>query len=260
MPVRFESAFALFLVLAGGELQAQGFQYAAGTGSFDVVSTTKIAQEAMGQKQEIEIASSQILTLAIVKKAGDTLGLSVRVDSIEVNHSVGGPVDVSAVQGLTVSADLSPRGAVHTVQVPEGLDVNQADQLARLMPPVLGVLKVGTTWVDTIAGDVTQSGLVMQRRIITTARVAGDTVANGERGWRIVRESRTTVAGSGEVQGQPLSVEGTGTGGGTWVVSSNGRFLGATLSDEMSTRVTMSATGMEVNGITTAVTTVSRRG
>lgn len=260
MTVRFGSTLAMALLLAGGSAQAQRFQYAAGTSAFDVSSTTKIAQEVMGQKQEMEITSTQLLTLGIARKGGDTIAFTVRIDSIGVHHSAMGAVDVSRMQGLTVSADLGRDGEVHAVQAPDDLEGVQADQLARLMPRVRGMLKVGTVWVDTLAGDVMQSGLKLKRSIITTSRVLGDTVANGERAWRISREALTSVAGSGEVQGQPMTVEGTGTGSGTWIVSGKGQYLGAALADELKTKVTMSANGMEVHGTTSSTTTVSRRG
>lgn len=259
MIVRFGSTFAIALVLAAGPAQAQGFQYAAGTGAFDVVSITKIAQEAMGQKQEMEITSNQRLTLGIARTGRDSLGLSVRIDSIAVQHSAMGNVDMSAMQGLTVTADLAQDGTVRAVHAPEGIEGNQADQLARLMPRVRGTLKVGSTWVDTLSGEVKQSGLTLQRKIITTSRVVGDTVAHGQKAWRVSREAQTSIAGSGEVQGQPMAVEGNGTGTGTWLVTSRGAFLGATLSDSMATKVTMAASGIEVTGSTTATTTVSRR-
>jgi hypothetical protein len=259
MIVRFGSTVVLALTVAAGTAQAQGFQYTADSGAFDVVSATKTAQEAMGQKQEVEISSSQRLTVGVTRRSGDSLGLSVRIDSIAVRHSAIGDVDVSTMQGLTINADLARDGLVRAVHAPEGVDANLADQIARLMPRVRASLKVGAVWADTLAGEVLQGGLTLQRKVVTTSRVVGDTVANGQKAWRIAREAQTSVAGSGEVQGQPMTVEGNGTGTGTWVVTGAGAFLGASLSDTMATKVTMAANGIEVTGSTTATTTVSRR-
>ena len=48
---------------------AQGFEYAPGSARYRVVQTTKAAQEIMGQKQEIESSSNQVMTVTLARSA-----------------------------------------------------------------------------------------------------------------------------------------------------------------------------------------------
>ena len=52
---------------------AQSFEYAAGTGQYRITLKTKIAQEAMGQKQEFESSSNQLVTITLARQSKDTI-------------------------------------------------------------------------------------------------------------------------------------------------------------------------------------------
>lgn len=245
-------------LLGAGSAGAQGFRYAEGTGAYQVTVQVSSTQETAGQKAEVQVKSRQRLTLGIAKHGKDTLDFSVRIDSITMEHSQAGAVDLSKLVGTTVTAALTPAGRVLGVHPAPGLDGAQADQMVRFLPHVGGALRVGATWTDTLAGKVEQGGLTVDRQIITTQRVVGDTVVHGEKGWRILRDAKSRITGSGVTQGQAIALEGTSTGGGTYVVTTAGLFLGAALTDHTESKFTMAANGVQVGTITNAMATVER--
>ena len=63
---RFVAALALAVPALAG---AQSFEYAPGTSQYRVVQSTKAAQEVMGQKNEIESQSTQVVSIKLTRAA-----------------------------------------------------------------------------------------------------------------------------------------------------------------------------------------------
>lgn len=248
MKVRSTAALAaLLLASAAGSAQAQGFEYAAGASRYKIVSTQKMTQEAMGQKQDIDINGEQLITLDVAKKAKDTLAVSVTLDSISLTNSMMGAMDVSKAKGAKVTSLISPRGIVYSTTVPDsGAAADIGDELARILPRIGSSLAVGATWVDTLSGKVKRNGIDMDRTVISTSKVVGDTTYGGEKAWKIERVAATTMSGNGSAQGQPISMEGTSNGTGFIYVSPSGAFLGGDTKDEAKMKITLVANGMEI--------------
>ncbi len=78
-------AFLLLLPAAAG---AQAFAYAPGSAQYRVSQSTKISQTVMGQVQEFETSSNQLMSLTLARAAKDTLAMAIVVDSI---HALGSP-------------------------------------------------------------------------------------------------------------------------------------------------------------------------
>ncbi|MEX2179932.1 MAG: hypothetical protein WD801_14555 [Gemmatimonadaceae bacterium] len=101
-------AFALGLALPATVI-AQGFEYAAGTGQYRVSSTTAGTQEAMGQTQEFDTSSDQLLTLTVARAHRDTLLVTTVIDSMAAVGPMGmTPPGLDKLIGLRVLARTSP--------------------------------------------------------------------------------------------------------------------------------------------------------
>src|SRR5687768_4369625 len=82
---------------------AQGFEYAPGTTRYRVTQTSKITQEMMGQKQEGQSLTNQVLTVTISRVARDTIAAVLVLDSITSSNTMGVPTpSLDRFHGLTV--------------------------------------------------------------------------------------------------------------------------------------------------------------
>jgi hypothetical protein len=255
-------AFAAAAVLTAGPLGAQQFQYAPGTSQYRLTAVNKLTQEAQGQKVEQEVTSEQKLTVVLGRQSRDTLSFAMTLDSAKVQTSAGVAPDLSALIGLKVTGALSPIGLVYVTKPPEGPGSEMtrplADELSRFLPRLRPALSVGTTWTDTTSGKVDQMGISLDRTVITTSKVVGDTTYLGERAWKIDRMTLTTFAGTGTAEGQPLTMEGTSKGTDNIFVARNGTYLGGLMNSAARIKVTLAANGMEVGLTQSQNTTITR--
>jgi hypothetical protein len=262
MKLRTLSAVVLTAAIIVEPLPAQRFEYAPGTSQYRLTAVNKLTQEAQGQKVEQEVTSDQKLTITLGRQGRDTLSFAMTLDSAKVQTSAGPAPDLSAILGLKVTGALSPIGVVYVTRPPEGPTSPMAgpiaDEMSRFLPRLRPTLAVGTTWTDTTAGKVNQMGISLDRTVITTSKVVGDTTYNGERAWRIDRTTQATFAGSGTSEGQPLTMEGTAKGTDNLFVARSGTYLGGLLSNAATIKVTLVANGMEVGLTQNQSTTITR--
>ena len=249
-------------VVTAGPLDAQQFQYAPGTSRYRLTAVNKLTQEAQGQKVEQEVTSEQKLTVVLGRQAADTLSFAMTLDSAKVQTSAGPAPDLSALIGLKVTGALSPFGVVYVAKGPEGpgseMSGPLADEMSRFLPRLRPALAIGTSWTDTTSGKVAQMGISLDRTVISTSKVVGDTTYQGERAWRIERATQATFAGTGTTQGQPLTMAGTSKGSDNLFVARNGIYLGGLMSNAATIKVTLVATGMEVGLTQNQSTTITR--
>jgi hypothetical protein len=250
---------ALFL-LAGAPAAAMAqFSYAPGTSQYRITSSMKGAQEVMGQRQEMESSSNQLITVAVARANRDTLQVTTTMDSIVVVGPMGmTPPGVDKMRGAKVVARVSPTGQVYsvTMPVPDSIQdaANLTYEMSNVLPKMRGNAAAGATWTDTTSRKVTNGGIELDRSTIATYTVAGDTTVSGQKAWKVARTSKTTLSGSGAQGGQPMTVEGTSQGNGAMFVTANGNFLGYTNQEMVNLKVVLAANGMEV-GITQDATT-----
>ena len=254
MKARSATTFALLAVAVAGTAQAQSFEYAPGASRYKVVTQQKMTQEAMGQKQDVEINGEQMISVNVGKKSKDTLSVDVVLDSISLTNSMQGAMDVSKAKGVKVTSLIGPTGLVYSTTVPDsGAAADVGDELARILPRVSGALRVGAEWTDTLTGKQKRQGLDVDRTVISKSKVVGDTTINGEKAWKIERSSEAKMSGQGSTQGQPISMEGTSTGSGFVYVTPKGNFVAADSKDDVKMKITLVANGMEI-GMTMANT------
>jgi hypothetical protein len=259
MQLRSLSVVAAAAVLAAIPAEAQ---YGPGTSQYRLKAVNKLTQEAQGQKVEQEVISEQKLTITLGRQSRDTLNFAMTLDSARVQTSAGPAPDVTSLIGLKVTGALSPLGVMYVAKPADGVTSAMAgplaDEMSRFFPRLRSGLSVGSTWSDTTSGKVNQLGISLDRTVISTSRVVGDTTYQGERAWRIERATQTRFAGSGTTDGQPLSMEGTSKGNDNLFVARTGIYLGGLLSNAATIKVTMAATGMEVGLTQSQSTTITR--
>jgi hypothetical protein len=240
-------AFALTFAM-GAAAQAQSFEYAPGTATYRISQSTKMTQEAMGQKNEMEGTSGQVLTIALSRSAKDTLTMNVTVDSI--SSSMGMPQMFERFTGLMVTAKLSPVGGVYSAQPgndkggAEAAPLHQA--LGTFLPTLRPTLAKGATWTDTSLSKLNQNGLEIERKTISTYRVEGDTSIAGQASWKIARADSITMSGSGNTANGAMTMEGTSKTSGRVFVTSKGVYLGGEGTEDAQLRFVVAANGMEV--------------
>lgn len=255
---------ALLVVLAAPTAAlAQGFSYAAGTGQYRITSSMKGAQEVMGQRQEVESSSNQLVTIAIARANRDTLNLTSVLDSIQIVGMMGmTPPGMDKLPGTKVVAKISPTGQVYSATGPSPDSIPNAEQLttemSNLLPKMRATVAAGATWTDTTTRKSNEGGLEIERKIIATYQVAGDTTVGGQKSWKIARTANTAMTGSGAQGGQPMTLEGTATSTGTMLVTPTGTFLGYTNEDQVNIKVVLAANGMEVGVTQNALTKVEK--
>jgi hypothetical protein len=243
--------------------QGGGFEYKPGTAQYRITTSTKGTQEVMGQKQEAEQSSMQLITVTLTRPVKDTLGMTVVLDSLNLVGPMGmTPPGTDKLVGMKVSAKLSPFGALYSADVPKDSTMPTQSQvvegLNNFLPRLRGKMTAGSTWTDTTSGKVTQGPFELERKVITKFTVVGDTTVQGEKSWKVAHETVTTLSGSGAPQGQPASMEGTSNAKGTIVVSQKGVFLGSNREDNANIKVLLSANGMEIGIVQNATTKIEK--
>lgn len=242
---------------------AQGFEYAAGTAQYRITQVSKFTQEMMGQKQAGENTVNQMVTVTLNRAAKDTIAGLFVLDSVSMNSTLGSAPSLSHLIGQKVQTRMAPNGAVvYSVQGPKEEEVPMASQLTTglgtFLPKIRGTLAKGSRWADTTSGSVKQFGIDLNRQVVSNFAVVGDTTVAGESAWKITRVDSITVAGNGVGQMGAMSMEGTSSTRGQFVVTSKGAFLGAEGAEEGNVRVVIAANGAEI-GVTTSSTTKVQR-
>jgi len=232
-------------------LGAQDFGYAPGTARYSAQVVTKMTQAVGGHKVEDEITQRQQLTIVVGSRAGDTLSLGVTIDSATVVSLRAGSQDASQLTGLRVAGAISRVGQVYDRSI-VGRDLGPAGavvaaEFASFLPRVRRDLRIGLTWSDTTSEQVDMLGIPVARTTIVRSAVIGDTLALGERSWRVDRRATVTFAGKGTVSGQAITMTGESSSAGHLVLARSGKYIGSDLTDSVRTTFTVPATGMQIS-------------
>jgi hypothetical protein len=235
-------------------------RYASGPARYRLEVVSQTTQEVMGATQEFQLTQSLLLSTALADSAGE-VALAVTVDSITVQGSVPG-LDVDALgaaRGQVFRARFSSRGRSQGVTVPDStsavmVQVGRAfrDFLPRLPDAPIAA---GLIWTDTVTDNQSMAGGSgqMNTRAIRQNRVVGWEDREGMRALHIAITGAYEISGTGEAQGQPIELTGSGQAAADRWVSTTGRYLGGTSSD--STNLTVNVINV---GITVPVQQVQR--
>lgn len=237
------------------------FEYAAGTSQYRFTAQAKISQNMMGQTSDRETSNMRLLTVTLARAAADTLSMTVVIDSITLVAAMGmSPPGVDKLPGTTFQAKVAPSGSMYSATGPteaeSPLAAQMTTEVGRMLPVVKKVLAPGATWVDTLTDTPRQNGLELNRQVITTFRVVGDTTVGGASAWKIERLTAATATGTGGQPGQQMNLEMNGIGKGFLLMSRAGVLLGSENEDRTTGKVVMAANGMELGIVTTTTTRV----
>lgn len=266
MPVRSAIVASVLGCLAtasaASAAAAQGrFEYPASSAQYRFTSSAKAAQTAMGQTNNVESSNTRLLTITLERSAPDTITMTIVLDSISIVGAMGMvPPGVDKLPGTRFVAKVAPWGAMYTVTGPgeaeSPLAAQLTPELGRMLPVIKAPLAAGAAWVDTLKDMPKQMGMELERVIISSFRVVGDSMVDGERAWKVQRETSTSAKGSGSPQGQPITVEATGAGTGTLLFAHSGLLLGGLNEDQTTGKIVATTSGMEFGVVTTTTTRV----
>ncbi len=228
-------------------------RYVAGPARYRLEIISQTAQEVMGASQQFDLTQSLLMSTVLADTAG-TVALAVTVDSLAVQGSVPGlDVDaLSAARGQVFRARFSHRGQGLGVTVPDTtsavmVQVGRAfrDFLPRLPDAPIAA---GLTWTDTVSDNQSMpgGGGQMTTRSIRQNRVVGWEDREGVRALHIAITGAYDIAGTGEAQGQPIELTGSGQATAERWVSAAGHYLGGTSTDSTNLTVNVINAGITV--------------
>jgi hypothetical protein len=174
---------------------------------------------------------------------------TVTLDSLSLKSAQEAP-DLHRLLGSKFVSYISPTGRVYSTKPVDGSDAMLAqvtEGVARFLPTYRRDMKAGMQWADTTSGKVTQQGLEVDRTIVSTYKVIGDTAVAGERALKVERASTVKAAGSGSAQGTPISLESATTSNAVFFLSPKGQYLGGRQNDDINVKITIIAQGAEIN-------------
>lgn len=235
-------ASLLLGVLAATPATAQTLRYEPAPGAtYERVQRDRVSQTVDGGEQTAEIESFWRFT-AVFEPEEDGVAVEVVHDSIAIESDPPqrAPDDFSPLYGQPVRVEMTPRGEVRRVALPDSLPpvARRLDlgNVYRSFFPTLprGPALPGEAWSDTTRVESNQNGLDLAVTRIDRYVARGDTALGGEGAVRIDYETDLVLEGRGRQRETAVSLTGTGSGGGTfWFRPDPGLYLGGSESTEM---------------------------
>jgi hypothetical protein len=247
---RLSLALLAAIPIVAAPLRAQGVEYSAGTTRYRISTTTKGTQTSPMANGSFEVGLQQQVTVNLMRHAKDTVTATFTIDSIALKSSGPAP-DVSGLVGKKWVSLISPTGKFYSTKGPEGAIDPALGQISEavshFLPVYRGNLVAGMTWADTISGKVNQQGMDVERTVVTAYKVSGDTTISGETAIRVARIASVKAAGSGTMQGTPVTMETTGVSNGAFFMTAKGVYLGGANTDDVNLKITILAQNAEIN-------------
>ncbi|MEO8335997.1 MAG: hypothetical protein ABI664_13550 [bacterium] len=248
-PARLSMALLIAAPFAAAPLRAQGVEYAAGTTTYRISTTTKGSQSSPMGSANFEMGLQQQVTVNLMKHAKDTVLATITIDSIALKASGPAP-DVSSLVGKHWVSLISPTGKFYSTKAADG-PVDPAlttitESVARIMPSYRGNIAAGASWADTVSGKVSQQGIDLDRTSVATYNVSGDTTIGGQKAMRVERVLNMKGSGSGNMQGTPVMVETTNSSTGTFFLTPKGVYLGGRINEDVNLKITVVAQNTEI--------------
>ena len=220
---------ALSFIVAPVAAQTALGSYAPVVAKYHISSKGKTSQVMMGQAQEFETTSNQLLSLAVTK-AGDALSLTMTLDSATVTSGAPtGAPDMSSAIGMKFIGAMALDGKVASSQVLDKSGVVSTSDFASNLRSILPRLRIGATkgmvWVDSFTVLGKQGDADLTSESVVNYTLTGDTVVAGTKAWKVVGLSATKISGKGSRMGSDYTIDGTVKGVTTAVVSTAGILL-----------------------------------
>jgi hypothetical protein len=241
---------ALSILVAPVAAQSTLGAYAPAAAKYRMTSIQKTSQTMMGQDQQFETTTNQLLSLAVTK-VGDALTLTMTLDSATVTSTAPtGVPDVSEAIGLKFIGGMALDGKVASSQVTDKAGAPSTSQFAFNMRSILPRLRPGAakgaTWVDSITAVGKQGDADLTSETVLNYTLAGDTTVAGTKAWKIVGVAATKISGKGNRMGADYTITGDVKGTITSVVSGAGVLLGQFNESDSNLTVEVEAAGMTI--------------
>ena len=227
-------------------------RYVAGTSRYRVESTSRFAQEVMGNSQEVTLGQLMLFTAALAPDSGN-IALTATVESLTVSGGAPG-IDASmlnAAVGQAFRSRFTAEGRPVSSSVPDSGNpaIVHVGRLFRdFLPHLPASTAAGTTWVDTVRDTQTMAGGAGQTvtQSVREYRVVGWETRDSVRALHISGTGHYTITGTGESQGQPIELTGAGQATSERWISAAGVYLGGTTSDSTDITINVINMGMTV--------------
>ena len=235
-------------------------RYTPGTSHYRLDSQTHVEQGMMGSA---DITTAALLNTAVAQADGN-LGVAITFDSLGITASMGAPdpAELSAARGKVVRLVVSPAGLPISLTPPESVSpaVLQMAQGLRDFFPALppASMAAGTTWSDTGTVTTPNMGLAVTVKMSRQHRIAGWEDHAGTHALHIATTATYVVTGSGDVQGQAITLDGSGQGTSDAYVSAAGVYLGGAARDSTLVNANVTGAGMVVPVRRTTRSTITR--
>jgi hypothetical protein len=255
MPRLWTCALALLAAPATVVPQGPGgpFAYAPGTQQYRITTITNRTQDQSGGRApfQFQVTTTQYVTLQVAHRASDTLGISLTIDSLRVASTLDAlPPDTEGFRGATLTGTMSPQGHLYRFEAPAGTPPGKLTALYRafklfLVPLPSVPIAAGVTWSDSTVDHIDRQPFAITSTMVTTWRVAGDTVVAGQRGWRIERSAIVTTLGDGRQGTTPIHLEGDDTIRGMRYLTVSGVYAGGSATQNSQIQMSASAGGSD---------------
>jgi hypothetical protein len=247
---------------AAGRGDPTSVRYAADVGRYRVEQNQHISQEMMGQTRDVDGSTTMLVSASLTGAAGD-LAAVFTVDSVAATSSMAGAANILAsMRGKVYRAVYSPLGHATSFTAPDSGDAaaGEGNVFREFLPGLpAGALAAGTTWIDTtILSQRSGQGLNLRSQSIRQHRIVGWELHEGVRALKISTTGTYTITGSGEQNGQQLTMAGSGAASADQFVSAAGVYLGGASTDSTNMMVNVVSMGMEIPVRQTRRTAVSR--
>jgi len=241
---------ALSILVAPVAAQSTLGAYAPVAAKYHIASIGKTSQVMMGQAQEFETTSNQLLSLAVAK-AGDALSLTMTLDSATVTTGAPtGAPDMSSAIGMKFVGGMALDGKIASSQITDKTGGVSTSDFASNMRSILPRLRVGASkgaaWVDSTKSVGKQGDADLTSESVVNYTFIGDTIVAGTKAWKIVGVSATKLTGKGSRMGSDYTIAGDVKGTSTSVVSTAGVLLGQVSESESNLSVDVPAAQMTI--------------
>lgn len=193
------------------------------------------------QQQSVAISSWIALTLS--DSAGGHV-VHVVVDSASLSGTAPiPPASIDSARGGVIHGFVSPDGRVKDLSAKPAGNLVMAEVqgvINAMFPRVKHGVKQGDAWVDTTEVTNTTGGNNTKVRYLITYTAGGPETIGGLPAMKLSAASQMTVTGTVEnPMAGTMEIEGTGTGNSSFLMGSDGRFLGGTTSANLDQKMKM---------------------
>lgn len=256
------AVLSMAIIAAPAVAQTALGPYAPASARYRITASTKTSQNMMGQVQEFETSTNQLLSLSVARD-GDALTLTMTLDSATITTTSPEPApDLGDAIGMKYTGSMALDGKVASSTVTDKTGAPSKSQFAGNMRSILPRLKLGATsgatWVDSSTVVTKQNDSEVTTTTVVTFTLAGDTTVAGMKAWKVGGASAGNLTGTGNRMGTDYAITGDVKGVSTSLVSVTGILLGITSDSDSNLTVTVESAGMTIPIVQKTTTKVEK--